>query len=278
MNASRLLSNAVIALALLAGASCARIAVPAPAAPRPEAQAPKAAAPSDLRFVEVSSHTIAATWSANGNPQRALYQADIWAEGAEPTSLILLSNAAYFEDLSTSTVYHVRVLASVGDGIPSESIMLSTMTPPWPVPAKPHAGHAVAHVQVPPPPPPPAPAAELSVTVLAGAQGTVQPADAATAAPSALASQKPKAKRKAPATPEPGRYWVQVRAYRQAQNADTFAKTVTAKHPEAKVFFTKVEGVDYHRVRIGPFDTPADAKAAAVQLAAEGHEIWVAGD
>jgi cell division protein FtsN len=74
------------------------------------------------------------------------------------------------------------------------------------------------------------------------------------------------------------RYWVQIRAYRETRGADDYAKSISSKHPNIKVFAHKIEGKDYHRVRVGPFDSKAQAKTAAELLAAEGHEIWVAGD
>jgi cell division septation protein DedD len=100
-----------------------------PEEPGKEAQT-RAVAPADLRIFEVTSHSITASWSPNGNPSRALYQADIWSAGSPPRSLVLLSTTACFERLSAATVYHVRVRASIGDGPPGEAASSSMATLP----------------------------------------------------------------------------------------------------------------------------------------------------
>ena len=78
----------------------------------------------------MTSHSITAAWLPNGNPRRTLYQADIWSAGSSTKSLVLLSTTACFDNLSASTLYHVRVQASIGDGAPSEAVSLSAATLP----------------------------------------------------------------------------------------------------------------------------------------------------
>ena len=96
----------------------------------PQQPLPQAAAPSDLRLLELSSHSITASWSANGNPRRTLYRADIWSAKSSTKSLVLLSTTACFQNLAPSTFYRVRVQASIDDGLPSEAVSFSARTLP----------------------------------------------------------------------------------------------------------------------------------------------------
>jgi len=67
------------------------------------------------------------------------------------------------------------------------------------------------------------------------------------------------------------RYWVQVGYFPDTRSANALADALNSAHHNTNIFFRKVGGVGYHQVLTGPFESMAQAQAAADQLAAEGH-------
>ena len=98
--------------------------------------------------------------------------------------------------------------------------------------------------------------------------------------PSAQASSK----RVAPGAPKPAstapargaiRYWVQVGSFEEDPRAKALSATLKSKGHGANVFPGKVRRVRFNRVRIGPFQTRAEALTAAKKLAAQGNSVVV---
>ena len=119
------------------------------------------------------------------------------------------------------------------------------------------------------------PAAPVASAPVTPAKPEVTAPDTKASDPKAADAKKPEAKAAAPADGEPFVYWVQVGAYRTAEDAETQRAKLSLSGVETKISEREQSGRTVYRVRVGPFDKKEDGEKSKEKLDKAGLDTAV---